>query len=390
MTANPALASEPPVPARFGDPLKDWPNDDLLVGDEERMDFCRRRPRLARIFDWPEMRVLFLEHDRPSNAARKRSQKNGKIAVACGFLGLALAALLYFFAKVSSQPELVDKVVGGLSAVLIAVVGLVGRSQVLTGAEKRRWLSNRYWTERIRQFHFQWILNTLPKAAAALDDDRALAEWKASRDAAFGDFRRDTKGDLATVFDRLNDDRAEQVVWIDPAWARPAETIEDRPEVGELLAGLRALRLGVQERYTRLKLHSGVFSPKTRLGWLLGASNTLTVLIMLLTVPMGVAHVFGFALSDGKIPWWFLLLGGLSGTFGAAVVSIRVVNEGLLLRTETERYEWYLASVRSIAERFDAAADAPTKVRLMREMERLAYQEMRRFLLAFQAARFVM
>ena len=46
--------------------------------------------------------------------------------------------------------------------------------------------------------------------------------------------------------------------------------------------------------------------------------------------------------------------------------------------------------MRSIAERFDAAADAPTKVRLMREMERLAYQEMRRFLLAFQAARFVM
>ena len=80
----------------------------------------------------------------------------------------------------------------------------------------------------------------------------------------------------------------------------------------------------------------------------------------------------------------------MSGTLTAAVVAIRVVNDGLLLQTETERYEWYLASVRSIAERFDAAADMPTKVRLMREMERLAYQEMRRFLLAFQAAKFVM
>ena len=273
---------------------------------------------------------------------------------------------------------------------MIAVVGMIGRSQVLTGGEKRRWLFNRYWTERIRQFHFQWILNTLPKAAAALYDDRALAEWKASRDAAFEDFRHDTKRDLVTAFDRLNDDRAEQSVWIDPAWARPAETIEDRPEIGELLAGLRALRLGVQERYTSRKLHSGVFSPKTRLGWLLGASNTLTVLIMLLTIAMGAAHAFGFAYSDRKIPTWFLLLGGLSGTLTAAVISIRVVNDGLLLRTETERYEWYLASVRSIAERFDAAADMATKVRLLHEMERLAYQEMRRFLLAFQAAKFVM
>ena len=90
------------------------------------------------------------------------------------------------------------------------------------------------------------------------------------------------------------------------------------------------------------------------------------------------------------MPSWFLSLGGLSGTLSAAVIAIRVVNDGLLIRTETERYEWYLASVRSIAERFDAAADMATKVSLLRELERLAYQEMRRFLLAFQAARFVM
>ena len=41
MTANPALASEPPIPAALRDPLKDWPNDDLLIGDEERADFSK-------------------------------------------------------------------------------------------------------------------------------------------------------------------------------------------------------------------------------------------------------------------------------------------------------------------------------------------------------------
>jgi len=322
------LASEPPIPSAFGDPLADWPNDDLLIGDEERADFLRRRPRLARIFDWPEMRAVFLQHDRPGNAARKRSQTNGMILVAFGGLGLVLAAWMYFFASLWSQPPqkaLVYEVMGVLSAIVMAVVGLVGRSQVLTGREKRRWLYNRYWTERIRQFHFQWILNALPQAAAALDDDRALAEWKASRDAAFEDFRHDAKRDLVTAFDRLNEDRAEQSLWIDPAWARPAETIDDRPEIGELLAGLRALRLGVQERYTRRKLHSGVFSPRTRLGWLLGASNTLTALIMLLTIAMGAAYALGWAYSasDNKMPSWFLSLAALSGTLTAAVVAIR-------------------------------------------------------------------
>src|SRR5208337_296289 len=118
---------------------------------------------------------------------------------------------MYFFASLWSQPPqkaLVYEVMGFLSALVMAVVGLVGRSQVLTGGEKRRRLYNRYWTERIRQFHFQWILNTLPRAADALDDDRAFAEWKAARDGAFEDFRRETKRDLVTVFDRLNEDRA--------------------------------------------------------------------------------------------------------------------------------------------------------------------------------------
>ena len=101
MGANPTLRREPPVPPALRDPLKDWPNDDLLIGDEERLDFSRRRPRLARIFDWPEMRAAFLEHDRPGNAARKRSQKNGMIVVTFGFVGLALAAWMYFFASLT-------------------------------------------------------------------------------------------------------------------------------------------------------------------------------------------------------------------------------------------------------------------------------------------------
>ena len=52
-------------------------------------------------------------------------------------------------------------------------------------------------------------------------------------------------------------------------------------------------------------------------------------------------------------------------------------------------HRWYLASVRSIARRFETA-DTADRIRLLRELERLAYQEMRRFLITFKEARFVM
>ena len=79
---------------------------------------------------------------------------------------------------------------------------------------------------------------------------------------------------------------------------------------------------------------------------------------------------------------------GLAGALTAAVVALRVLNEGLLVRTEAERYRWYLASVRSIARRYEKA-ETDDRIRLIRELERLAYQEMRRFLITSKEARFI-
>ena len=73
------------------------------------------------------------------------------------------------------------------------------------------------------------------------------------------------------------------------------------------------------------------------------------------------------------------MLGG-AGALTAAVVARRVSKEGLLLRTEAERRRWY--------RRFEKAATVD-RIRLLRELERLAYQEMRRFLITFKEARFI-
>lgn len=394
MIANPKPGDEPGIPMAFHDPMKDWTNDDLLLDQKEREHFREKHPRLGPIFDWPELRAAFETHEGPANDARRKSRRNGVAAVALGFGGLAFTALTTFLARLFPDPALAERWIGGAAAALIVLGGLVGYQQVLVGQEKQRWLVNRYWTERIRQFHFQLILNNLGKAAEAMNGGKALDDWRKFRQSELVSFLHDTAQNLLSAFDRLGDDRAEETVWVNRAWTKRLTAPAETAELAELLSGLYALRIRVQERYADQKLHSGIFSPRTRAGWLLGLSDALTAAIVLLTVAIGTAYAFDFGYVEGATPkqpkLWFLFLLGLAGALTAAVVAIRVLNEGLLHRTEAERYEWYLASVRSIDRRFESTDAAAGRIELLRELERLAYQEMRRFLLAFQEARFIM
>jgi hypothetical protein len=67
---------------------------------------------------------------------------------------------------------------------------------------------------------------------------------------------------------------------------------------------------------------------------------------------------------------------------------MRALKEGLLFSADAERYRWYLATVRVLYRRFENG-DVPVKISLLREMERVAYQEMRRFIISISKTRFI-
>jgi hypothetical protein len=71
------------------------------------------------------------------------------------------------------------------------------------------------------------------------------------------------------------------------------------------------------------------------------------------------------------------------------VVALRALKEGLLFSADAERYKWYFAAVRTLHRRYEHG-ELARKVFLLRELERTAYQEMRRFMLSAERARFVM
>ncbi|MCW2275294.1 hypothetical protein GJ654_12535 [Rhodoblastus acidophilus] len=370
-------------------PMSVWPNDDLLLNPADRDDFARQHPRLAPIFDWPEMRDLFVRHNDPAVAARKQSRRAGVRAVYLGGLSLALSALNPFLVSlVPPSGEIAQYgqiILGVLSAGLAVCSTLMGVAQVMSGDQKQRWLINRYWAERIRQFHFQAVINNLSAVVTAIKNGTELGKWRELREGEFKSFQYAEQKDIATVLNRLEQDLAEDNVWLNKSWAAAPAAPSESDDLTELFSGLEALRFDVQIRYVGDKLNGGIFSPKTRAGWFLRTSDILTSVIVLLTAATGLSLAFG---ADSKSSW-FLLIVGLGGVLTAAVVSLRVLNEGLQLRAETERYEWYVASVKSIKQRF-AKAQLAEKVELLREMERLSYQEMRRFLISYKNARFIM
>jgi len=71
-------------------------------------------------------------------------------------------------------------------------------------------------------------------------------------------------------------------------------------------------------------------------------------------------------------------------------LGVQTLEQGLQPERETERYQQYNIAIRAIRERYDNARSQADKIRVMQEMERAAFDEMRNFMMTFSKARFVM
>lgn len=413
-------ANSPPphvLPGAFDDPFKNWPNGDLLIDEEDRAFFARHFPTYVPIFDWPELRSLFVTYDAPAARARKRSRRSGIFAVAAGVLSLTLAATIPLIGESArikdvsdnphaaaaltknegiamadastkkTDPEETQAVVGGFAALLAILSVVFGYTQVLTGRAKSRWLTNRFWTERIRQFHFQLILNHLQAVVAAVNSQENLQKWLDFRATQLDQFNHDYLREAEDKIQHLELDEAEDSPWIVAEWERPAAMPAASPGLDVLLKLMERQRFGIQERYAERKLRPGLHSPATLADWVLRVSDVLTFVLLLATIIAGVGSVL--VVGAHGSPLVHFKAAFAAAVASAIVVAMRALKEGLLFNADAERYKWYLAAVRTLYRRYEHA-DLPRKVFMLRELERTAYQEMRRFMLSAKQARFVM
>jgi hypothetical protein len=104
---------------------------------------------------------------------------------------------------------------------------------------------------------------------------------------------------------------------------------------------------------------------------------------------VGTAIFLGW-ITRSSDPFALHLLGAATIWIAVAALAARAFAQGLQPEQEIERYQQYGSDCKAILERFDAAPSHAEKVRIMMEMERLSFDEMRNFLITNYQARFVM
>ena len=362
------------------DPLADWPNDDLLLEEKSRNRVARDYPDLLKILDCPDLRAAFEEHDTPANEAHRKCRRFGGAAVVCGAAGMLLAAL----APVLTGAGLSGWVLGLLASALTVLGTVLGLAHWIGARQRSDWLLHRFWTERLRQFHFQFLLNHFDLAVKASEHDPALVEYKKCRGEALerliDDFR-----DVRSLIRKLEEDEAELSPWLQDQWPNEAPDTADSERGQLLLRALYTQRFDIQIQYTEKKLDESIHSPKTRARVVRSGCDLLTFSAMLLAGLTGVLLLFGSPLDSLAAR----LSMGLGAAAGVLVLALRIVDEGLQLRVDDERYRWYLSSLRALAGRF-AEPDPGGQIAALRELEHLSYKEMRCFIVAHKRARFLL
>lgn len=363
-------------------PTADWGNDDLLFRADTRAYATAQHPRLLPILDWPELRAKFAVFDLAAGAARKASRKAGVRACVLGYISVLIAAVLPLFDSPNAT-----QVLAVVAAALAALSTIWGYAMVLHGQQKAQWLSNRYWTERMRQLHFQMIINHLPLVVRVMrGEEGALAEWDSLRASALARFHRLYVEEVTDAMGRMEADEAENEFCLEPAWGCGGDTPSPSPELEELYAVLVEQRFEIQRRFASLKTAPGnLHSSSTRLAMVKSASNMLTFFVLLTVIAGGILLGLTYDSNSSVIKGITFVAALCTGT----IVLLRVLNEGLQLASETERYTWYRAAVTSLKQRFDRA-QGKEKLDILQDMERLSYQEMRWFMISFKQAKFIM
>jgi hypothetical protein len=226
-----------------------------------------------------------------------------------------------------------------------------------------------------------------------LKDDAAKALFLSERNLWFETFKGQLIGKLDSAFAAIIQEEKPINPWLfaGATKRKPAADMQDDKALDPIFDAYRELRIVHQLDYTNYKLQDDhrVISAMPR-----RQAAVITQLIfgsILLLVVMHVGVLVG-VLFHGSIFAAFHSRGAIVVIIwlALAALAIRAIEQGLQPEREIERYQQYRSGVRAILERYDEATSQIAKIRIMREMERLAFDEMRNFLVTNERSRFVM
>jgi hypothetical protein len=367
-------------------------NDDLLLDEQDQNLAARKYPTIFHVLNHPELRRLFSQYNERANRAKRNGRIAGFVAIAFGFIALAIAAVEY-----PVMPHAGDRFVDSLRLILAAssalcgIIGiLVGSIGVLFARRKREWLHHRLMGERIRQFHFQTLVFRLPEILLSLKDNESKAVFISNRKLWLEAFLGRFVGKLDTALVEIiqEENVSEYRLY---GGRSELKKSRDSKELDPLFDAYRELRILHQIGYANFKLQDDykIFSAVPWRQAQVFAQISFMFIVALCVIDIGVlwqAFVPGsiwtaFAWdSINVITIWIAL----------AALAVRALEQGLQPEREVERYQQYRSGVRAILDRFDGSESQAEKIQIMEEMERLSYDELRNFLITNERARFIL
>ncbi len=362
-------------------------NSDLLTNSGDIELAAHSYQTLTHVLDHPELRALFTYYDVRANTAKQRSRRAGLLAIFLGTFAL-LSASAEAFSHSPNESSMLLGMAAALAGILSVAIGLWG---VLHTKSKRQWLCDRLMTERLRQFHFQTFVFRLPEIVASLGTSEGAKAYNDARCRLFDEFKTKYQGHLEAELTEILDEGESSDKWLYDPTPIPESLL--KADLGEVFRAYRTLRITHQLQYANHKLRpeGSLWSPSLRKQAAF-LSQTAFVCVLLLFV---IHLVIAFALAVPS----FVAMGSFVNeplvhvtTIWCAILAlaIRAVEEGFGIRNEIERFRDYRSSITAIHERFNRTTDSAEKLRIMEEMERLAFEEMCSFLRDANDTRFVM
>ena len=268
-----------------------------------------------------------------------------------------------------------------------AAIGSVG---VLAAGNKSRWLENRLMTERLRHFHFQSFIAGLPDIVLSLADAEGVSKFRTERSLWLDAFKGRYIGNLQSELTEVLSEGDTKDFWLFNNIPENVTAIDK--SVGPLFEAYRELRLVHQINHAKYKLREDgaaflTDAPRRQAELLANVGYVFVILVAVVhIIVMGWAVVSRNTL-DG-VPSIAANVAITLIAFGA--LALRALEQGLQPEREVERYQQYKSSLAALLSRFDRCSTLVEKYVVMKDMERLAFDEMRNFLLTNMRTKFVM
>ena len=360
-------------------------NGDLLMSDSD-LNFARSQfAEISHLLDDERLRAVFAQYEAEGNAARDHVRRLGLGAVLFATLALLTIATQPAWPYTPTARWIaVILESGGMFAALVASGGL------WLGPWKQRWLESRLMTERLRQWHFQLWLRRGREIDASVGGTKAVAEFQNKRERWLDEFLKSHEGQLDAKLQSLTSELGDTDMWLHSS---PTAYPDKSKALPHVFQAYEKLRFDHQYSYALHKLRRADDTPIWRfLRW--PAIRQASTLSALASVGLSAALVCSAALiyahafrSGNHLEPTFRM-----GAIVAALVglALRTLQEGLAPEEETERYNDYRARIAQLRERFQGTNDQNQRLRIMEDLERAAFDELRGFLRTHRRARFLL